>query len=168
MRVAVTGTPGTGKSTATELLKTGVDVAHLNDVIREEGLTTGHDSDRGSAIADLDAVADWLDGRDGIIFESHLAHRFSADRVVVCRCHPETLETRLAERGESAESIAENAESEALDIVLGEAVDEHGTESVYEIETTDRTPEEVADEIQAVIDGDREPSVGNVSYIEYL
>jgi len=41
MRVAVTGTPGTGKSTATERLDTDLDVIHLNDVILEEGLTTG-------------------------------------------------------------------------------------------------------------------------------
>jgi adenylate kinase len=168
VRVAVTGTPGTGKTTATELLDTGLDVVHLNEVIRTEGLTTGHDSDRESAIADMKAVADWLDGRKDVLFESHLAHQCSADRVVVCRCHPEQLEDRLSARGESDVSIAENAESEALDIILSEAVQEHGTDSVYEIETTDRTPDAVAAEIAAVIEGEREPSSGTVSYVEYL
>jgi adenylate kinase len=168
VRVAVTGTPGTGKTTATELLDTDLDVIHLNEVIRKEGLTTGHDDDRESVIADLDAVADWLAGREDVLFESHLAHQFSADRVVVCRCHPEQLEGRLASRGESEASVAENAESEALDIILSEAVQEHGTESVYEIETTDRTPEAVTAEIAAVIEGTREPSSGTVSYVEYL
>lgn len=168
MRVAVTGTPGTGKTSATELLDDSLDVIHLNDVIRTEGLTTGRDEDRESAIADMDAVAEWLDGRDDVLFESHLAHHFDADRVVVCRCHPSTLEQRLEERGESPESCAENAESEALDIVLSEAVDRHGTDSVYEIETTDRSPEQVADEIGAVVRGAREPQVGTVSYTDYL
>lgn len=180
MRVAVTGTPGTGKTTATELLADRdrslaegaldptFEVIHLNEVIREHELTTGHDENRDSAIVDVDAVSAWLDGRDDVIFESHLAHYFEADRVVVCRCHPETLERRLDERGESAESITENAESEALDVVLTEAVERHGRDRVYEIETTDSDPEAVAAKITAVVTGNREPSAGTVSYIEYL
>ncbi|WP_136687957.1 adenylate kinase family protein [Halorhabdus amylolytica] len=168
MRVAVTGTPGTGKTTATERLETDLDVIHLNDVITREGLTQGTDDDRDSEIADIDAVEAWLDDRDDVLVESHLAHHLQMDRVVVLRCHPETVERRLGERGENEESAAENAESEALDVILVEAVDEHGSESVYEIETTDRSPEEVAGEIEAVIDGDREPSAGTVSYVEYL
>ena len=168
MRVAVTGTPGTGKTTASEHIETDLDVIHLNDVIEREGLTQGTDEERESAIADLDAVESWLDDRDDILVESHLSHHLPVDRVVVLRCHPETIEKRLAERGESEASAAENAESEALDVILVEAVDEHGAESVYEIETTDRSPAAVAGEIDAVIEGDREPSAGTVSYIEYL
>ncbi|WP_336325796.1 adenylate kinase family protein [Halovenus sp. HT40] len=168
MRVAVTGTPGTGKTTATDLLDTELEVIHLNDLITEEGLTTGHDDGRDSAIADLDAVRDHLDGRMDILVESHLAHNLPVDRVIVLRCHPETLEDRLADRGESEASITENAESEALDVILGEAVNRHGLESVYEIETTDRSPEAVTAEIESVIAGTREPSAGTVSYTEYL
>jgi len=37
VNVAVTGTPGTGKTTATELLSTDLDVIHLNEVIKSEG-----------------------------------------------------------------------------------------------------------------------------------
>ncbi len=168
MRVAVTGTPGTGKTTATERLDTDLDVVHLNSVIKDEGLTTGHDDERDSAIADLDAVAGWLEGRENILFESHLAHQFEADRVVVLRCHPETLEKRLADRDESDASIKENAESEALDVILSEAVERHGTEQIYEIDTTDRSPEEITTDIESIIEGTCEPSVGTVSFIEYL
>lgn len=168
MRVAVTGTPGTGKTTATEHLETDLDVVHLNESIRSEDLTTGHDEQRDSAIADLDAVESWLDGRDGVVFESHLAHEFPADRVVVLRCHPETIERRLRDRGESDASAAENAESEALDVILSEAVDRHGEDGVYEIDATDRSPDEVAEEIEAVVDGDSEPRAGTVSFIDYL
>ena len=168
MRVAVTGTPGTGKTTATEALETDLYVVHLNDEITERGFTTGHDTERDSAIADLDAVADWLAGRDDVVFESHLAHQFDADRVVVLRCHPEELETRLADRDERPESIRENAESEALDVVLSEAVNRHGEDSVFEVDTTDRSPRAVAAAIESVIEGTRKPSAGTVSFIEYL
>lgn len=168
MRVAVTGTPGTGKTTATDRLTTDLAVVHLNEVIRERGLTTGRDEARDTLVADVDAVADWLAGRDDVLFESHLAHRFEADRVVVLRCHPETIETRLRDRGEPAATVSENAESEALDVVLSEAVAEHGRDRVYEIDTTDLTPEAVAAEIERVVAGEREPSAGTVSYVDYL
>lgn len=168
MRVAVTGTPGTGKTTATERLDATLPVVHLNEVIREEGLTTGVDEDRDTLVADLDAVADRLADREDVLFESHLAHHLAADRVIVLRCRPEQLEARLTERGEPAETAAENAESEALDVILSEAVTEHGEDRVYEIDTTDRAPAEVADEIAAVVAGRREPSAGTVSFIDYL
>ncbi|WP_435177895.1 adenylate kinase family protein [Halorussus sp. AFM4] len=175
MRVAVTGTPGTGKTSAVEVLEAdeafaefGLDVVHLNDLVREEGLWDERDAERDSLVADLDAVADRLADREDVLVESHLAHHLDADRVVVLRCHPEELERRLTERGEPEAKASENAESEALDVILTEAVNEHGVERVYEVETTDRDPEEVAAEIAAVVAGDREPSAGTVDYLEYL
>jgi len=168
MIVAVTGTPGTGKTTAVELVETDLEVIHLNEVIHKRGFTTGTDDERDTEIADLEATAAWLADREDALVESHLAHEFEADRIVVLRCHPEEIERRLSDRGEPESTVVENAESEALDIVLGHAVQNHGEDAVYEIETTDRSPEEVAGEIAAVVEGDREPSAGTVSYVDYL
>jgi adenylate kinase len=172
VRVAVTGTPGTGKTTATDLLdsETALDVIHLNEVLETEGFYTDVDEERDSVVADLEALAAWLDDRagDDLVIESHLAHRFDADRVAVLRCHPETLAERLRERGEAKAKVRENADSEALDVILGEAVDRHGLESVYEIDTTDRTPAAVAAALEAVIEGEREPSAGDVDFTGYL
>ncbi|WP_340101108.1 adenylate kinase family protein [Salinibaculum salinum] len=168
MRVAVTGTPGTGKTTAIDAVETDLDVIHLNESIKREELTTSHDEQRDTEVVDMGAVAEWLDGRDDVLFESHLAHQFDADRVVVLRCRPDKLEARLTDRGESDSSAAENAESEALDLILSESVNRHGEDAVYEIETTDTDPEDVADAIESVIAGEREPSAGTVSYVEYL
>ena len=184
MRIAVTGTPGTGKTTATDHLDETV--VHLNDAVRErtagsetdgddesDGLVAGHDDERNSLIVDVDAAADFVDEQvattDGpVVVESHLAHRLAADRVVVLRCRPDVLEDRLLERGESPESAAENRESEALDVVTGEAVERHGRDAVYEIETTEATPTETAAAVEQVIAGDREPAVGTVDYLEYV
>ncbi|MFC6732749.1 adenylate kinase family protein [Haladaptatus sp. DYSN1] len=169
MRVVVTGTPGTGKTTATDLLDTDLDVVHLNDVIREEdGLYSEVDEERDSLVADLDAVREWLGDRDDVLVDSHLAHHLEADKVVVLRCRPDLLEQRLRDRGEPDAKARENAESEALDVILSEAVSAHGLDAVYEIDTTDRRPEAVAADIEAVIAGDREPSAGAVSFIDYL
>ncbi|MFC5136283.1 MULTISPECIES: adenylate kinase family protein [Haloferacaceae] len=167
-RVAVTGTPGTGKSTATALLEGEYDVIHLNDRIKgNEDLWTERDADRDTLVADLDAVADHLGGWTGVL-DSHLAHHFAVDRVVVLRCHPETVEKRLRDRGESAATAAENAESEALDVILSEAVSTHGMENVYEVDTTDRAPDAVADAIREAIEGNVEPSAGTVDFTDYV
>jgi len=184
-RIAVTGTPGTGKSTATSLLEDEYDVIHLNERIKsDDELWTERDADRDTLVADLDAVADSLGDWSGVL-DSHLAHRFDVDRVVVLRCHPETIEKRLRGRGkpeltaaehaepdEQSRALArkarENAESEALDVILSEAVAEHGAENVYEIDATDLDPDAVAGAIRDAIEGDRDPSAGTVDFIEYL
>jgi Predicted nucleotide kinase (related to CMP and AMP kinases) len=168
VRLGVTGTPGTGKTTATDLMGAALDVVHLNDVIRREGLTTGRDESRDSLVADVDAAAAWLGGQDDVVIESHLAHNFEIDRVAVLRCRPDRLRRRLGERGEPETTIAENAESEALDLLLSEAVERHGRASVHEIDTTDRTPSEVAAELDAVVAGEREPAAGTVSFVDHL
>ena len=171
MRLAITGTPGTGKTTATRLLEDrleGVDVEHLNDRIEDESLYTAVDEDRDSLIVDLDELRDVLTGRTNVLFESHLAHHLPADRVVVLRCQPETIERRLRERGEPVPKARENAESEALDLILTEAVTHHGLDSVYEIDTTDRSPPDVASAIEDVLEGTRSPSAGTVDFMGYL
>ncbi|MFB6069023.1 MAG: adenylate kinase family protein [Halobacterium sp.] len=168
MRVAVTGTPGTGKTTATDLVDTDLDVVHLNDAIEAEGLYTEVDEARDSKVADLEAVRDWLGDGDDVLVESHLAHLLDADRVVVLRCAPGELERRLLDRGEPSAKAEENAESEALDVILSEAVRVHGEANVYEIDTTDRDPEAVAADVEAVLSGDRNPSAGDVDFTEYL
>jgi adenylate kinase len=189
VRVVVTGTPGTGKTTATELLDgdPGCDatVVHLNDAVRDETLWTERDDERDSLVADIDAIRKWLadredlswatDGDDGddadpVVVDSHLAHHLDADRVVVLRCAPAELEARLTGLGETEAKAkaVENAESEALDVILSEAFERHGPESVYEIDTTGRSPEAVAADVEAVIRGEREPSAGTVDFVDYL
>ncbi len=168
MRVAVTGTPGTGKTTATERVETDLELVHLNDLIEREGLHGGVDEQRDSLVADLEAIEERLADRGDLLVESHLAHHLEVDRVVVLRCHPEAIEDRLRDRGEPPGTVEENAESEALDVILAEALDRHDPENVYEIDTTDRSPEVVAAEIEAAIAGERDPSAGTVSFVDYL
>ena len=168
MRVAVTGTPGTGKTSAVAELETDLSVIHLNQVIEEEGFYTEIDEDRDSLVADLDAIREWLADRDDVIVESHLAHYLEADAVIVLRCHPEILAERLEARGEPTAKARENAESEALDGILIEAADRHDRSHLFEIDTTDLSTAETATEIQQVISGERAPSAGTVDFTEYL
>jgi len=168
MRVAVTGTPGTGKTTAVERTSTDLDVVHLNELVREEGLDAGEDAERGSLVADLEAIRERFEDREDLLVESHLAHHLDVDRVVVLRCRPGLLRERLLERGEPEPKADENARAEALDVVLSEAVDAHGLDAIYEMDTTDRSPDEVAADLESVLSGDRAPSAGEVNFTDYL
>ncbi|MEA1894950.1 MAG: adenylate kinase family protein [Euryarchaeota archaeon] len=157
MIIGITGTPGTGKTSASALIGGVLD---LNELIKNEGLYHGIDETRGSLIADMDAVYDRVcgiargggGGRVGggnLIIEGHLSHHVS-DSAIVLRLAPDELERRLMARGYSTAKISENALSEAVDVILIEAVD--WCDKVYEVDTTGKTVEEVADTIRGILD----------------
>ncbi len=151
MIIGITGTPGTGKTSACALLGGVLD---LNELIREEGLYSGVDDERGSLIADMDGVYDRIceiaQGRDGnLVIEGHLSHHV-CDLAIVLRLSPDELERRLRKRGYSGAKISENAEAEVVDVILVEAAE--WCDRVYEIDTTGKTVEEVADTIREILD----------------
>ncbi|HOK27516.1 MAG TPA: AAA family ATPase, partial [Methanomassiliicoccaceae archaeon] len=103
MLVALTGTPGTGKSTAGELLRIrGYTVVEISDIVREGKVTTVLDEERGSLEVDTDeldeAIHRELPSRDAIVV-GHLSHYLSVDLIIVLRCRPSVLAKRLSARG---------------------------------------------------------------------
>ena len=151
MIIGITGTPGTGKTSASALIGGVLD---LNELIKTEGLYLGIDEARDSLIADMDAVYDRVcgiawGGGGNLVIEGHLSHHVS-DSAIVLRLAPDELERRLMARGYSGAKISENALSEAIDVILVEAVD--WCDAVYEIDTTGKTREEVAEMIREVLD----------------
>lgn len=167
-RIALTGTPGTGKTTVADRLDVHLEVVHLAEVIASEGLALEHDPVRDTDVIDLDALQRVLADRDDVVFESHLAHHLPVDVVIVLRCHPDVLEDRLRRRDVPERSIRENAESEALDVILTEAVNRHGREVVGEVDTTNRSVDDVVSAVEAVIRGEEPLTIGQVDFTEYL
>ena len=166
MMLAITGTPGTGKSTVSTLLKErGHHVIHQNDTV--DGYMVGDDVQRDTGIVDTDAWAGDFTPSEGII-EGHLTHLLPCDRVVVLRCRPDVLEERLRKRGYNEEKISENGEAEALDVCLTETTECHHGEEILELDCTDMTPAEVADAIEAFMRKERPPSHGSTDWSEFL
>ncbi len=168
MRVALTGTPGTGKTSVSDRLDVALEIVHLGDVIEREGLVAERDETRGTDVVDVEELIAETRSMDEVVFESHLSHHLPVDRVVVLRCDPAELEARLRSRGEPTGTIEENAESEALDLILSEAVARHGRDAVYEIDTTELDLDAVVAAVEAAIEGSMEPRAGTVDFTGYL
>lgn len=165
MQIALTGTPGTGKTTVAALLP--YRVIDINALVKE-GLNLGVDPDRGCLEADVDALEQRLkemdtDAEEITILEGHFSHLF-ADWAIVLRLSPKVLRERLEARGYSEEKIKENLEAEALDIILAESVE--SCSRVDEIDTTGRSPQEVAGLVIRIIKGELMLPPGQVDWLE--
>ena len=175
MIVLITGTPGTGKSTVAEILKTkiGASLVGVNELVDEKHIYTGIDEDRGYKIVDLDAMCLELNKvvensgeEEVLIIEGHLSHYFEGgDLVIVLRAKPIVLRERLKTKGWTNSKIQENIEAEAIDICTFESYEIHG-DKVNEIDTSELKPEEVANLIIDVITGKKWFPVGNVDFLE--
>ncbi len=153
MLIAVTGTPGTGKtSTCAVLAKRGYVIVDLDELARREGLIVGRDAGRGSDEVDVDALRDGLHVPAKVAFlKSHYSHRMDVNLAIVLRCRPSVLRGRLEARGWSPEKVRENVEAEAIDVILQEAVGR--LPFVFEVDTTSATPAEAAEAILAILQG---------------
>lgn len=163
MQIALTGTPGTGKTTVAHLLP--YRVIDINALVRS-GLNFGTDPERGCLEADMDALAERLakmETEEITILEGHFSHHF-ADWSIVLRLSPQVLESRLEKRGYRREKIRENLEAEALDVILVEAVEY--CQRVDEIDTTGLSPQEVSDMVVEIIEGKRAMPPGQVEWLE--
>jgi adenylate kinase len=144
MRIAITGTPGVGKTSVCRAL--GIEFIDLNSLIAAKGFYTGVDT--GSLIADLGKIGEYVKRAE--LIESHLAHLLNPNVAIVLRANPLLLADRLKHKGFSTRKIVENVEAEMLDVILIEAVER--CEIVYEVDTSVKSIEEVASQVREIID----------------
>jgi adenylate kinase len=165
MRIALTGTPGTGKTTAAKLLP--FRVIDLNALIRDEGLSLGTDPERGCLIADVDLLAKRVEelapeeDEEMVMLEGHFSHQLAIEAIVL-RTRPSVLRERLARRGYPEKKVRENLEAEALDVILVEAME--WCDRVSEIDTTLRSPEKVADLVVGILRREIEMPPGDIDW----
>jgi adenylate kinase len=141
--VAITGTPGTGKTTISRMVagKLGsCELISANDLVKEKGLYTGHTKD-GEIIVDMRKLGSEIGRRirssssDAIIIEGHLLCdiRVNGAVAIVIREHLGTLLDRMEKRGYGRKKIEDNIVAEAIDYCGVNAMGNY-TE-VYEIES---------------------------------
>ncbi|HUV24787.1 MAG TPA: adenylate kinase family protein [Methanomassiliicoccales archaeon] len=167
--IALTGTPGVGKSTVASMLsKRGYEVMELSRIIKDKDLLGDFDEARETYEVDvekLDMEILELPQDRPLILVGHLSHLLSVHLVIILRCSPSVLRKRLSGRGWSESKVQENLEAEACDVILIEALDS-GLD-VCEIDTTKLSPDSVVDGVEDIIQGEREKyAPGNIDWSE--
>jgi adenylate kinase len=163
--VALTGTPGTGKSTVAALLRPRWAVVEVADLARDRDAAR---PSREGIEVDLPRLRRRLTGRaafEGVdVVVGHLSHLLPLRDVVVLRCHPTELARRLrrARRG-AALDRQENVLAEATDVILLEAIGPG--RRVWEVDTTGRSPASVAREVARHLRDRGRSSYGTVDWL---
>jgi adenylate kinase len=176
--ILITGTPGTGKSTVSELLSAILRGEHieLTHLVNEGGFKQGWDETRATVIADTKALRYALANiirstKKSVIIDGHyspdVVPREEVTLTVVLRRAPWVLQEELRARGYSVSKIRENVEAELLGTCLVEALAVQDHDKICEIDTTEMTPEETVKLITATIDGETECRFGAVDWMNH-
>lgn len=135
------------------------------------------DNKRKTLIADTQALSKRLEEIIGkshgtIIVEGHyvvdVAPKKYTNLVFVLRRDPHELKDILEKRGYSENKINENLAAEILDVCLMDAISEYGTKNICEFDVSNRTVEEVVDEIFLVIKDKKRCKIGTVDWLSKL
>ncbi|CAG8437487.1 9766_t:CDS:10 [Scutellospora calospora] len=141
--ILITGTPGTGKTTLSQLASDLTGLLHINvgDLVKEKSLHQGFDQEFQSWILDDDKLIDELEetlSNGGNIVDFHSCEVFPErwfDLILVLRTDNTTLYDRLKERGYSAKKITENIDSEIFQVILEEARESYSAGIVVELQS---------------------------------
>ena len=145
--IVITGTPGTGKTTISKAIAKSfhADYLSLTRFVTAKGLYSGIDRERSSKIVDIDRTRKSLRSLtsrgDMIVVDTHVTDcipRERARRVIVLRCHPTVLESRLRRKGWSANKVRENVLAEMLDACYMIALSYYGGKKVFQLDTSSR------------------------------
>ena len=135
--IALTGSPGTGKSTlASRLQKEGLTIITLEEAAESVDALSQYEELREVEISKL---AEWKwEGDSHCVIDGHLSHHCPIDAVIVLRCNPIELRHRLEQRtGYGPDKIESNVEWELISGVWADLIDLHPHADVIEIDTTE-------------------------------
>jgi adenylate kinase len=178
MIISITGTPGTGKTSISELLKDkGFEVVNFNKVAIEKNFLIGKDKKRDSFIVDIKKFNKYAkenyNQKKFTFIEGHLSHLLkSVNKVIVLRCHPDELRKNLSNRNWNKQKIKENLEAEILDVILCEALDLHKPRNIFEIDTTGKSIKDVFSSVMEIIENKfsnmKKYNIGKIDWSEEI
>lgn len=151
MRVlALTGVPGTGKTTIAGHLGDEITVVDANELAHRLDAVEGTDEDRQAELVDEARLGEQahqaLPDEGLVVVEGHLSHHCDPDAVILLRCHPSELADRLDERGWPPAKVEENRMAETLDALVPEI-----GRPARELDTTELDPEQAAAILEQIL-----------------
>ncbi len=163
--VALTGTPGVGKTSVAKILsKKGYKVLSFNEIAKNLGCIIDYEDD--CYVVDIEKLKRKFNPEGFLIVDGHLSHHI-ADVAIVLRCNPLILKERLLSRGWNINKVMENVEAELIDTILIECLET--CKEVYEIDTSDKSVEEVAKIVTSILKGNAKDYVpGKIDWISKL
>lgn len=122
VRVAISGTPGSGKTTMCLLLQDmGKQVRSVSSLAKMYDCMAGYDDIDEAEVIDMDLLST-MALPDEIFIDGHLSHMLPVDEIWVLRADPRDVRSRLNQRGYAESKIQENWEAECLDLILQESM----------------------------------------------
>lgn len=140
MKIGITGTPGVGKTSVSKQLGAHYKLKILNE--KEFSLKEGigeFDVEENELVVELEKLEEKLNQmlgkEDNVLIEGHMLCEIQVnfDYLIVLRCHPEILESRLEAKGYKAEKIQDNVFCEGIDYCRKHAKRNYPDEKIIEI-----------------------------------
>ena len=133
---AITGTPGTGKTTVSRILSNKLEAHHikLSSYSKENGYILEEDEERDTSIVDMDAlgvaIQKEITGKKIVILDGHFGQDLldpdDVERVFILRKQPWDLKTVLYQREYSSEKVWENLEAEIMGVITHDDISRGG------------------------------------------
>ncbi len=157
MNLVITGNPGVGKHTTTDLFvkqDSSYQIIDINKFAIEGGF--GNKVEDGFEVNTIE-MKDEIKKKvsDKSIIVGHLAPYVlddsDIDLAIVLRKNPYDLIDIYKKRDYQESKIKQNAGSEVLGVIANDAIASFGKEKTFEIDTTTKTPERIVEEINGII-----------------
>lgn len=149
--IAVTGTPGTGKTYIARRLSLLLDYTYLNGsrLVKTANLIEFIDKKRRTSVVDPSKFSRAVlkvshNSPKPLIVDSHLSHFLPSKSVALCivlSCNLKTLEKRLIKKGFNKPKIRENLDAEIFDTILTEATEKN--HRIIKFDTTKITEKDI-------------------------
>jgi adenylate kinase len=157
-RIAITGTPSSGKTSLSEFALANsnkswlVTVVSDKDLAEQNGCLEKIDIRDGAHPIDIEQLATNLSKQwthpptDNLLIDGHLSHLLPVDAIVIIRCNPDVLQARMQNREWSKSKIDENAEWELIGAAWN---DEHewGNTPVLELDSSQESVQSLFSQI---------------------
>ncbi len=161
--IVISGTPGTGKTSVAKELSKRLNARYieLSSLVISKGLYEEFDKERGSYVINEELLKNYIrrvvtESKGYVVIDSHYGEIIDDDiieKIFVLRLHPRELLSRLKSKGWPGRKIAENVEAEIIGVCTYNAINEHPSYKVCEVDVTGKTVNEIVEFIIKVLEG---------------